>query len=443
MKESFLHFLWQYGLFDTSNLKTTEGQTIEIEGRGVHNRNSGPDFSEARLSINGTAWAGHVEIHVYASEWYQHGHQFDSAYDPTVLHVVYRCDRPVFRTDGSPIPCLELHNRIPAGYINRWEELSRNMSAVPCSIHNPSRYESAVLGMKHRALAERMLQKAARVISMAGDTINDWEEVLYRLIARYLGHKVNTEAMEMLATSMPLKTLRKHADNLQQMEALLFGQAGFLAGKPRDKYMKSLKSEYAYLAHKYSLNPMQPSVWKFGRLRPCNFPTVRIAQLAALLHQSGSHLYRFLQLMSASDARNMLDITASDYWNTRYSFSASGRNQPKRIGDDTVNGLLVNAVFPAMFAYSRHRGEIGQTDLVFDMLAELPPESNFITRYWQSLDFENSNAYDSQALLGLKSMYCDRRLCLNCSIGQKILRTDEPEDNLPLFSCVQEVNLQV
>lgn len=425
MKESFLHFLWQYGLFDQSGLHTTDGRKVEIAGRGSLNRNSGPDFSEAKVKIDGTLWAGHVEMHVQASDWYRHGHQFDPAYDNAVLHVVYQDDQTVYRRDGSVLPCLELKGRIPAGYISRWQSLEQALGAVPCNELNPASRSAAVLSMKHRVLAERLLEKSERAEALAAATVEDWEEVLYRHVARYLGHKVNTEAMDTLAATLPLRLLRRHAGDLHQLEALLFGQAGFLSGRGGDKYMKSLRKEYQYLQGKYGLRPMELPWWKFGRLRPSNFPTIRIAQLAALINRSEASFSALLGMYEMAALKQFLTATASSYWDKHYRFMLEGREQPRHIGHDTICGLVLNAVIPVMFAYGRHRGDVSISDKAFDLMEKLPPENNAVTRYWEQLGFAHSSAYDSQALLGLKRMYCDKRRCLECSIGQQLLRDEE------------------
>jgi hypothetical protein len=433
MKESFLQFLWQYGLFNTQDLRTTEGIPLQIENRGWLNRNSGPDFQNARIRIGEQSWAGQVEIHTYSSEWLKHGHQHDAAYDNTVLHVVFQNDIEIRRRDGTTIPCLVLNTRIPAGYLRRWRELDENLSGLACAGRFQQVGEDAKLTMRHRALAERIIGKAHAIQHIASDTICHWDEILHRLIARYLGFKVNSDAMEQLATITPLKLLRHYAGNQRHLEALLFGQAGLLSGGHRDKYMKELFQEYNFIAAKHGLIPLNPVIWKFSRLRPSNFPTLRIAQLAALLHRRTDFFDELLRARHIAELKMLFYCRASAYWDNRFSFGQRGSKQSKNLGTESIHGLLVNAVIPVMVAYANHRGDCDLKERAIDFLNELPAENNLITRFWNKMGMPNACAYDSQALIGLKLLYCDKKRCLECSIGQQLLQTEE---KLPVAECL-------
>ena len=425
MKESFLQFLWQYGLFNAQELKTTDGIPVQIENRGWLNKNSGPDFLNARIRIGEQNWAGQVEIHIHSSEWMKHGHQHDAAYDNTILHVVFNNDMDICRRDGTRIPCVELRNRIPAGYYKRWQELDQSLSGVPCGSRFKEVDESAKLSMRHRALAERIIGKSMVIGEIATQTIYHWDEILHRLIARYLGFKVNSDAMEQLAMVAPLKLLRQYAGNQKQLEAILFGQAGLLRRGQREKYMKELFQEYDFIAAKHGLIPLNPVIWKFSRLRPANFPTIRIAQLAALLHRRIDFLDEVLKTESLEEMKKLFYCRASTYWDNRFSFGEMGLKRSKNLGQESIQGLVVNAVVPVMVAYANHRGNQELKDRAIDFLNDLPPENNLITRFWEKMGMPNVCAYDSQALIGLKLLYCDKKRCLECSIGQQLLQTEE------------------
>lgn len=424
MQEYFLHFLWQYGLFDTQNLTTTDGQAIRPDFRGVHNPNSGPDFSEARIRIGNIDWVGQVEIHIHASDWLKHNHHTDAAYDNVILHAVLHHDTDIFRTDGSLIPCLELRNRIPAGYLHTWQTLSHSLASVPCKPHNPHTFTAAAMSMKHRALAERMWQKAGRVLSLGNATQFHWEEMLYKLMARYLGRLVNGDAMESLTTAVPYTLIQKYRHNPKQLPALLFGQSGLLTAAHKDEYAKQLFAEYRFLQKKHGLQPLPASVWKFGRLRPPNFPTLRIAQLSAIMEQTGL-FNMIMEVKFVAELQRFLRQHPHPYWETHYRFDYECAQRSAAAGDDTLEGLIINAILPLRFAHAHYHNDFAQQEKALDMLSALPPESNKVTRGWQEIGFENSTAYDSQSLLGLQQLYCEKRRCLECSIGQKIIRNEE------------------
>ncbi len=425
MQEYFLHFLWKYGLFNTQQLQTTDGLPLVLENRGSANTNSGPDFSEARIRIGEMAWSGHVEIHVFASDWQKHNHQVDKAYDTVILHVVYRNDANIARTDGTVIPCLELYDKIPAGYLNAWQTLSKNLSKVPCAAHNPVSFEREMLQMKHRVLTERMIQKAEKAASMAEKTMNHWEEVMYKMMGRYLGRKVNDDAMEMLTDACPFALVKKYRHNPPALEALLFGQSGMLSPDFTEAYPKALWKEYQFLQAKHQIKPMNPAAWKFGRLRPPNFPSLRIAQFLAILCNWDSLFVRLMEARSLSELQGLLSYPAHPYWQTHFRFGAVCAERNAAPGPDTINGIIVNAILPMMFTYGKHLGAEELQERSIDLLTAIPPENNSITRYWQSMGFINSSAYDSQACMGLQALYCSRQRCLECSVGQKIIRNEE------------------
>lgn len=426
MNEFFLHFIWQYGLFDQQELQTDCGLPVKIISRGHQNKNSGPDFMESSILLGNTEWAGHVEIHVNGSEWFEHGHHQDNAYDNTILHVVLNNDKPAVRTDGTEIPTLSLAGKIKAGYFNRWRELEGNLAAIPCAMHQPSRYESAALSMRHRALTERFILKAGKVSDLAREAGNDWEHILFRLICRYMGFRVNSNAMEMLAAVLPPDILRKVKSDIISAEALFFGQAGLLKNDIGEEYWQLLSKTYQFLRRKWNLpQALDPVIWKFGRLRPGNFPTIRIAQLASLCHSEGFGFSNIILAEKLENVQQILSVQASEYWDSHYRPGVTSNEHAKILGKDSVAGLIINAVVPAMFVYARHTGNENLREKAFDWLSRLPAEKNAITRAWEMLGLKNRDAYDSQSLTGLREMYCLGRRCLDCSIGQAILKNED------------------
>ncbi|MEO6037512.1 MAG: DUF2851 family protein [Saprospiraceae bacterium] len=423
MPESFLHFLWRWRRFDAQNLLTTQGQTLEILQPGEHNTHAGPDFFNARIRIGDTLWAGNVEIHLQASEWLAHKHQEDPAYDNVVLHVVLEEDQPVFRSgDGSRLPCLLLQGRIPPKLLTTYQRLEHERAWIPCASFFAATPDIIRLNWLDRMLVERLEQKTATITELLIATENHWEVAFYRLLARNFGLKVNAEPFEALARLLPLQVLAKHKNSRLQLEALLFGQAGLLGGPFQEAYPQTLAREYRHLAHKYALTPLVASQWKFLRLRPANFPTVRLAQFAALVHQS-AHL--FSQVLATDGLRsleNLFTAQPADYWRSHYQFGKESRPNSKTLGRDFVQLLIINTVVPVLFHYGRSKGDGEMQTRALRLLEELPAEKNAVLEDWAALGIRAHQAYQSQALLHLKTRYCDAKRCLECGIGNYILK---------------------
>jgi hypothetical protein len=423
MEEAFLHFVWQYGFFDVKTLKTAAGSTVEILNRGILNRDSGPDFGNARVRIAGNDWAGNVEIHLRSSDWYRHGHERDAAYTNTILHVVYEHDTEVQTAAGDWLPCLELKHLIPGSTYQKYRDFLSTLEVIACVHHRPSELETQTLQMVHRSAVERLIGKSeifGRVLHSVG---NDWECAFYIQLCRYLGFRVNADAMENLARVVPLSLLLRNRDSIFTLEALLFGQAGMLDQKfAEGSYPAKLVKEYRFLAHKYGLQAMNPASWKFLRMRPTNFPTMRIAQLAALLH-SRNHLFsRVLEARSSEELSEIFSCEASAFWQEHYHFGAHSPRHSSALGHTAISGLFINVVAPVLFAYGNAIGQETYKEKALDILSALEPEDNRITRQWQEMGFANPSAYHSQGLMGLRELYCERKRCLECAIGQKILR---------------------
>lgn len=420
--EAFLHYIWKLKLFNFSNLTTTEQESIEILKVGTHNHHAGPDFSNARIRIGNTLWAGSVEIHKKSSDWTKHQHQQDAAYQNTILHVVYEYDAPAYRPTGnSPIPTLVLKNRIPQQYLQRYWQLLNNNSWVACAAQFPKLPAINSLWLDRMA-AERLEYKYKAIKLELEQTQYNWETVFYRFLARSFGLQQNAAPFEALAKSLPLLILAKHKQQLHQLEALLFGQAGFLTAESKDNYTKALQKEYRFLQKKYQLTGLLASSWKFGRMRPANFPTIRLAQFAALIHQSKHLFSKILETEQVQALRAMFSIQLEGYWNTHYQLGESSIFRRKQLGRRSVDLILINTIAPFLFSYGRYKGDERYQDRALQLLESLQPEQNALVNTWKSLGLVAKNAQDSQALIQLKKTYCDAKRCLDCAIGHQILK---------------------
>lgn len=422
MREDFLHFLWRWRRFDAQHLQTTDGETLEVLHPGELNQNAGPDFFNARIRLGATLWAGNVEMHLNASDWIAHNHHTDPAYDNVVLHVVLDEDQRLQRHNGTPLPCLELRQRIPPGLLDKYHRLTHERAWIPCARTYAEIPALIRQNWLDRLLIERLEQKTALVAQLVSACGQDWEEAFYRMLARNFGLKINTEPFETLAQILPRRLLARHSNNLPQLEALLFGQAGLLDENFADDYPKAVAKEYRFLQHKYDLQPMPAGQWKFFRLRPTGFPTVRLAQFAALLHGSAQLFSRVLDARDTSETAQLFTAEPSDYWHTHFRFDKTAAKRTGPPGREFVHLLLINTVAPFLFYYGQAKGRTDIQDRCLQLLEDLPPESNTVVATWAEMGQKAANASDSQALLHLKSQYCDAGRCLECAIGTAILR---------------------
>ncbi len=422
MQEAFLHFLWRWRRFDAQDLRTTEGQPLEIVHPGEPNTDAGPDFFNARIRIGDTLWAGNVEIHLRASEWTAHRHDTDRAYDNVILHVVLDEDMVITRAHGQRLPCLSLRSRIPAELLQQYERLMHARDWVPCASRIGEVSPVIKVGWLDRLLIERLQEKTEQVAHRLAETGRHWEEAFYRQLAYNFGLKINADTFEQLARITPLHLLGRHRDNLLQLEALLFGQAGFLTDPPADEYTRTLQREYHFLQHKYRLNPLAASQWKFFRLRPAGFPTVRIAQLAALLHRTPQLFSAVLEAAQLSAIEQLFRVEASPYWHTHHRFGKPSTSRRKPLSASFVHLLLVNTVAPFLFYYGSQKNLPHYRHQALYLLDDLPAERNAVLEHWQQLGFALPNAGQGQALLHLKTRYCNVLRCLDCAIGIALLR---------------------
>jgi len=421
MKEHFLHYLWRMKRFDLNNLLTTEGEPISIQNTGEHNQHAGPDFLNARIRVGNTLWAGHVEIHVKSSEWIKHKHQFDKAYDNVILHVVFEDDEPVKGQNGNIIPCLELRKRIPIQIHSRYQKMLHNEHWIPCQHQFSSVGEIIKNLWLDRMLVERLEQKTTAITHILDRNNNDWETTLYYFLARSFGTKVNAEPFELLARQTPYSIIAKHKNNLLQVEALLFGQAGFLAEDFEESYPQKLKTEYAFLQKKYNLVPLKKESWRFLRMRPANFPSIRIAQFAVLLFQTEYFFSKLLAVDNIKQIENMFALKLSPYWSNHYLFGKVATKRTKNLGKSSIHLFIINTVAPFLFLYGKHKNEPVYKEKALRLLEELPAEKNNVITSWKALGVQAESAYQTQALLQLKNEYCQKQRCLTCAIGNRIL----------------------
>lgn len=423
MREDFLHFLWRWRRFDGRDLRTTDGQALEIIHPGELNTHAGPDFANARLRLGDMLWAGSVELHLRASDWLAHRHDADRAYDNVVLHVVLDADQAIRRpATGEKLPCLSLRGRIPPKLLESYQRLEHERAWIPCAPAFPGVAEIIRLNWFDRLLVERLEQKTTAVAEALAACGNHWEEAFYRSLARSFGLKVNVDPFETLARSLPWLTLTRHKSQLFQLEALLFGQAGLLERPFRDEYAQALAKEYAFLREKFQLVPMSGSQWKFLRLRPAGFPTVRLAQFAALLHGT-THLFR--QILEAENIRtleHLFSTSVSPYWLTHFQLDQPSPHRPKNLGRDFVHLLCINTVVPFLFHYGKSRQQPEFQDKALRLLEALPAENNAVLDGWATLGVQARNAYQGQSLLQLKTRYCEAKRCLECAVGHAILK---------------------
>lgn len=420
MTEDLLCYIWQQKLFNTGSLSTTEGEPLSIVHSGIRNHHAGPDFTQAKVRIGKDLLVGNIEIHVNASDWKKHNHQKDNAYSNVILHVVYVDDAAEI-TLG--MPTLELKDKIHRLFLSRYETLMKGQRWIPCEQQINEVDPLIIQNGLHRLIIERLEQKTADVLERLALNKNSWEETFYQITARNFGLKVNSEAFDALAKSLPLKIISKHKNSLLQIESLLFGQAGMLETTFSDEYPNALKKEYRFLQKKYALEPMKAQVWKFMRLRPSGFPTVRIAQFAMLLFRS-THL--FSKILEADSIRKIIELLqteTSEYWLNHYRFDIASKSIKKPLGKDFSNAIIINAIVPVMFIYGKTKDNPYFQDKALNLLETLPSEKNAILSKWKNLGISSRSAYDSQALLQLKNQYCSDKKCLHCMIGNKLLRS--------------------
>ncbi|HEY5468989.1 MAG TPA: DUF2851 family protein [Bacteroidales bacterium] len=424
MKEEFLHYLWKYRLYDPEKLVDNDGNRIVVVHQGEYNLDSGPDFFNSRISIDGTVWAGNVEIHTKASHFDLHGHQYDPAFNNVILHIVSENDKKVFTAGGEELMTIEI--KYDPSFYEKYISLVNNPYIIACQGDIKKLDNIYIRHWLNALVIERLQSKSELILKTFEQTGNDWDETFYRLLTRYFGFRVNTEPFGMLATALPFRIIRKHADNRFQIEALLFGTAGMLEeglfkDALADKYYCDLIKEYRILSVKYSLQPIHGWLWKFSRLRPSNFPTVRISQLAALLSVAGGIFSKILEAKDIIQLKEVLEVSASDYWDNHFVFGKKSIRVSKNTGTQAAEIILINAVIPILFVYGQSRDNQDICERALTFLENIPAEKNNILDEWKITGILAESAFYSQSLIQLRNEYCKKRKCLDCRIGSKLI----------------------
>jgi len=422
MNEDFLHYLWKYRYFKNQSLKTETGERLEIINTGTYNRNAGPDFLNAKIKIGNTVWAGNIEIHKSASDWYKHKHEINPAYKNVILHVVYNNDRPVKDVQGNQLLTFVLKNYIPQPMMERYRELMLSKETIACSKLYAGNPDINIKLWLSRLAVERLEMRSQKIQHILNETQSDWETTGIRFLASFYGMKTNNEAFNQLMQLLPLKAILKQRNSLLQIEAMLFGQAALLPDKTSEVYVKKLITEYQFLKKKYKLSMMQKGIWKFSRLRPANFPTLRIAQFAAVLQMHPNLLSAMLSCRQIQDLKTIFSAKPADYWINHYRFNKKSTIKKHQAGDTFLNNLLINACIPLIFYYGKMHQKHEYINKALFFMDQLKAEQNRIIRLWKTMHIIPENASESQALLQLKNYYCDKYRCLDCLIGHKILQ---------------------
>lgn len=419
-----MYFIWKYKLFQNHKLFDIPFEKFRILSPGKQNLDSGPDFFEAKIKIDETVLVGNIEIHLKSSDWYKHGHHTNKDYNNVILHVVRHHDKETLSENGRKIPVLQ--PEISQAMVEKYHDYQKNKSFIPCAKDIAKVNQFKISMWLGKVLFERLSEKTDLIQGLLTLNKNDWEETFYQLIARGFGFNVNTLPFELLAKSLPQRILAKHHQNLFQLEALLFGQAGFLEKVlVPDEYYNRLKNEYDYLRKKYQLKPVENHLWKFLRIRPSGFPTIRISQLADLVHKSSSLFSKIVESESVEQIKSFLQVQASEYWNTHYQFEKLSEYKNKVLGKQSVDLLIINTIIPMIFVHGTFTGRAGLKEKAIGFLDQLTAEDNRIVKNWVSTGVQVPSAFYSQALIYQKKVYCSKIRCLECGIGVEIFRMSD------------------
>ncbi len=421
MTEKLLHFIWQFQYYNKTNLKTVEGENLQIINIGSLNHHQGPDFLNATIQLNAIIFVGNIELHVNTSDWTKHKHNNDENYNNVILHVVWNNDKQII-TNQSSISTLELKNIVAKILLDRSQKLMQANKGIACKKFLPVLNSLQWLAFKESLVAERLEEKSKKIVQLLTQNKQHWEEVFWWLLAANFGNKINKDCFQEIAQTIQVNVLAKHINKLQQLEALLFGQANLLNSAIEDDYYILLQKEYKFLQHKYQLKKVNYSVL-FHRLRPANFPTIRLAQLAKLISNS-SHLFsKILVIDKLTELKFLFQVTANDYWHYHFNFSEKSAYQPKSLGNQMIENIIINTVVPMLFAYGLYNKEEHYKTKAIEWLQALSPEKNSVITEWKNTEITAQTAFDTQALLQLDKNYCKQLKCLECAVGNKILKT--------------------
>lgn len=421
MKEIILHYLWLHKQFDITQLFTTKKEKIEILNFGQYLQNSGPDFFNAQLIIETQKWAGNIEIHVNSSDWYLHNHELDKEYDNVILHVVWNHDTEIYRKNKSEIPVLELKNYISEETLKRINALLQTKNWINCENSLDEVSEFTWLSWKESLFFERLEEKTNQIQEIFTELNQDWEAVCFAVLVKNFGLNINGEAFLKLGLSIPFSIIRKESHTQENLEALFFGFGGFLSDEFQDEYPKKLQSIWNYQKTKYKITENPELKFQFYKLRPNNFPTIRLAQLAALYYNTQNVFEQLINVKSIRDIKEIFKIQVSNYWRNHYNFDRETEKNLSGISIKFIELLLINSVIPLQFVFNKYKGNDSFEDII-QLSQEIKSEKNTIIARFQDLNVKSENAFDSQALLQLKKQYCEKQACLKCRIGIEILK---------------------
>lgn len=421
MQEDFLHYIWKFQKFSKKQLQTVDGQTIEIIAQGAHNNLAGPDFFTAQIRINKQVWAGNVEIHIKSSDWYAHHHESDPAYDNVILHVVWEHDTDVYRKDNAIIPTLELKSRITESVLHNYQQLFYEPKKwINCENDFPEIDSFLLQNWLDRLYFERLENKSTVIFELLSRSKNNWEAVLFQMLAKNFGLNTNGNAFLNLATSFDFTVLQKIQQKQTEVEALLFGQAGLLEKPIENDYYQSLQNTYQFLKNKYKLSNQHLAPVQFFRLRPVNFPTIRLAQLAALYTKENQLFSKLMAAKSKKDIAAYFNVQTSPFWDTHYSFTSTSAKRKKSISSSFIDLVIINTIAALKFCYAKEQAKDVSQEIA-TLIESLPAEKNRITDKFNTLKPVAQNALQSQALIELKNNYCTPNKCLQCAIGNHLI----------------------
>ncbi|MEH6535454.1 MAG: DUF2851 family protein [Psychroserpens sp.] len=421
MKEEFLHYIWQHKKINVLQLETTQHEPLEIISGGILNFHSGPDFFNGKLRIGGQLWADNIEIHIKSSNWFLHNHEQDPAYDNVILHVVYEHDTEIFRKDNTIIPTLELKRHIDNGLLDNYHKLfSAKRKWINCEQDFPNVSEFMLKNWLERLYIERLERKSETVESLLKSSYNDWEAVLFKLLAKNFGLKVNADSFFSLANSFDFSVLRKSRLKAETLEALLFGQSGLLDKECDNLYYFQLEEEYVFLKQKFQLENQGVLPLQFFRLRPPNFPTIRLSQLANLYHREQQLFSKVIAMHKVSDFYALFEVSTSAFWESHYTFGKSSKSSVKKTTKPFIDLLLINTILPLKFCYGKMNGQ-SIDEIILSLISSIASEKNTIVKGFNQLKYRSESALESQALIQLKSKYCDKNRCLKCAVGNSLL----------------------
>ena len=422
MSEDFLYYVWQYKLFSKTNLYTSDSQEIRIKKTGIHNKNSGPDFLNAQIEIDNQLWIGNVEMHLKSSDWYLHKHEEDENYDAVILHVVWEHDADVFMKNNQPLATLEIKNNVDKSVLENYNSLFyKNQNFILCENQISKVDDFLIDNWLERLYFERLERKSIFINELLELSNYDFEAVLFQLLAKNFGLKVNGEAFLQLAKSIDFSVVRKVQFDENQITALFFGQAGFLEDLIDDNYHQQLKNEYQYLKLKHKLQSISKNTFQFFRMRPQNFPTIRITQLASLFYKNQNLFSKLMSITKKEDFYEFFSIEINDFWKTHYTFEKESKKSSKKLTKPFVDLLLINTIIPLKFVYLKSRGEVDEQSFL-NLIKQISLEKNSVISKFSDLKIDAKNAMESQALLELKNNYCTKKRCLHCAIGNNLLR---------------------